>query len=64
MNTYIKTNDSAQFAAIRASRATVLRTLPELKLRIVKATSELRSMARMGSIPTFAINANKSLIRL
>lgn len=56
MHTYIKTNDSTEFAAIRASRAEVLRVRPDLKDRIVPATKKLRRDAYMSWIPTYFIN--------
>lgn len=64
MNTYIKTSDSTQFAAVRASRAELVRVMPELKLAVIPATATLRRMARAGSIPTYRITENNSLGRL
>jgi len=64
MNTYIKTNDGTEFAAVRASRAELVRVMPELKMRIVPATKALRRAAYIGSIPTYNINENKSLARM
>lgn len=64
MNTYIKTDDSTEFAAVRASRAELIRVMPELKLRVVPATKALRRAAYIGAIPTYVINANKSLARI
>jgi hypothetical protein len=61
MNTYIKTDSSTEFAAVRASRAELIRTMPELKLRIVPASAKLRGMARRGTIPTLRITETNSL---
>ena len=61
MNTYIKTQYIAQFAAVRATRAQVLRACP--KAEIVPATAKLRAMAKRGSIPTLVICGNV-LVRL
>ena len=55
MNTYIKTQDSAKFAAVRATRAQVLAISPAAEF--VPATAKLREMAKRGSIPTLAIRA-------
>jgi len=55
MATYIKTQDSAQFAAVRATRAQVLAIRPVAEF--VPATAKLLAMAKRGSIPTLAIRA-------
>lgn len=55
MNTYIKTQDSTQFAAIRATSAQVLAIIPAAE--IVPATAKLLAMAKRGNIPTLAIRA-------
>lgn len=64
MNTYIKTTDSTQFAAVRTSRAELVRVMPEMLRQIVPATKALRRMACTGAIPTYEINANRSLARM
>ena len=55
MNANIKTQDSQQFAAIRATRAQVLAISPAAEF--VPATAKLLAMAKRASIPTLAIRA-------
>lgn len=57
MNTYIRSNDSQKYAAIRAHHTRV----KALGLEIVPATPALRYAARLGTIPTLRILANKTL---
>lgn len=61
MNTYIKTQDSQQFAAIRATRAQVLAIIPAAEF--VPATAKLLAMAKRGSIPML-VTCGNSLVRL
>lgn len=64
MHTYIKTADSTEFAAVRASRAELIRVMPELATKVVFATKALRRLAYISAIPTYVIGANKSLQRI
>ena len=59
MNTYIKTADSTQFAAVRASRAELTKLGHADK--IVPATKTLRRNAYIGAIPTLRVLANGKL---
>lgn len=62
MQTYIKTTDSTQYAAVRASRTQLLRVYPTAQ--IVPSTVRLRDMARIGAIPTYEILSDGRLARL
>ncbi len=53
MNVYIKTDSSQQFAAVRATRAQVLKVMPDAVF--VGATKKMREMASLGVIPTLRI---------
>lgn len=53
MNTYIKTNTSQQYAAIRATRTQIRAIHPDAEF--VPATPKMRQLARIGAIPTGTI---------
>lgn len=55
MNTYIKTQDSQQFAAMRNVSA---KQISELKLEKVPATKKLRDLAKIGAIVTYRVSNN------
>lgn len=62
MNTYIKTTDSTQFAAVRASRAELTKLGQADK--IVPATKTLRRDASIGAIPTMRVLSDGKLGRI
>lgn len=62
MQTYIRTADSTQFAAIRATRGEI--KAAGIDVDFVRASKDLRAAAHNGSIPTYRICADGKLGRL
>jgi hypothetical protein len=57
MNVYIKTDNSSRFAAVRATRAQVIKVMPDAVF--VASTKQMRVLAKLGVIPTLRITDSR-----